>query len=459
MKYRSIYNKIGTKHESESVLGKIDKLRSTFISSDVGNRLFSNKLGICVLECLDLLIDNASFPDSFKEYIREKIEAKTATIESIKGRLNDLSSEGSHEKTGREIYLLLAPVYLAVERGYYRDQLIAIEFRISSMLGRLDETERSVSLHNKVRLMHVNTGQWLSSLKDRMYPGGSKQQITFCQTSPNQDSIWIVKSYDGSDDTIGGCVNGIIPIRLEHRESGRNLHSHENPAPITNKNREVTAYGNEGKGDDGDDWIVSGDTQEIVCFGVPIGLTHKKTGSNLFSSFGITHPRLTLGEQEVSTNNENSSDNLWVFQQENQDSIIPPEREGDVIQSTQTPEGTIQTPGLSKYSLDPFTKGYASYAPDRIRYKSKIGYAPVADVLGVGVYANHLAQLIAAKETAMPLSIGLFGAWGAGKSCFIDLIDHNIRNIISLKSEGFMSTSFRSTLMHGTIWTQTCGLV
>jgi hypothetical protein len=46
----------------------------------------------------------------------------------------------------------------------------------------------------------------------------------------------------------------------------------------------------------------------------------------------------------------------------------------------------------------------------------------IDDALQVGFYANHLAQLIAAKTTPMPLSIGLFGPWGSGKSHFIRLI-------------------------------------
>jgi hypothetical protein len=76
-----------------------------------------------------------------------------------------------------------------------------------------------------------------------------------------------------------------------------------------------------------------------------------------------------------------------------------------------------------------YQRTYSAFIPDRAAYGHRATDAPLDDALGVGVHAGHLAQLIAAKETWMPLSIGLFGAWGAGKSHFIDLLDENLRTI------------------------------
>ena len=44
-------------------------------------------------------------------------------------------------------------------------------------------------------------------------------------------------------------------IRLEHSQTGRNLHSHNIPSPLSRKN-EVSGFGDEGEGDEGDNWIV-----------------------------------------------------------------------------------------------------------------------------------------------------------------------------------------------------------
>jgi KAP family P-loop domain/TIR domain len=44
------------------------------------------------------------------------------------------------------------------------------------------------------------------------------------------------------------------------------------------------------------------------------------------------------------------------------------------------------------------------------------------DDLGFGVWASMFAHIIASESTPMPLSIGLFGAWGSGKSYFMGLL-------------------------------------
>jgi hypothetical protein len=77
-----------------------------------------------------------------------------------------------------------------------------------------------------------------------------------------------------------------------------------------------------------------------------------------------------------------------------------------------------------------FHETISVYAPDHTAYGRRDAKRKLDDELGVGVYASHLAQLIAAKDTWMPLSVGLFGSWGAGKSYFIDLIDEKLRSLM-----------------------------
>jgi hypothetical protein len=92
-------------------------------------------------------------------------------------------------------------------------------------------------------------------------------------------------------------------------------------------------------------------------------------------------------------------------------------------------------------SEDPLSAGYqktySAFIPDRTAYRRRAPDEPLDDAFGVGVHAGHLAQLIAAKETWMPLSIGLFGAWGAGKSHFIDLLDEQLRELTREPSKVF----------------------
>jgi hypothetical protein len=71
----------------------------------------------------------------------------------------------------------------------------------------------------------------------------------------------------------------------------------------------------------------------------------------------------------------------------------------------------------------------APFATDHvfIRRRARPGDAPeLADRLGVDVYVGMLATLIARKTTAMPVSIGLFGEWGSGKSYFMELIRQRV---------------------------------
>jgi hypothetical protein len=95
---------------------------------------------------------------------------------------------------------------------------------------------------------------------------------------------------------------------------------------------------------------------------------------------------------------------------------------GDNQTDTRIAEQTLADSGISEYQ-----KTYCAFIPDRAVYGRRDVNAQMDDSLGVSVYAGHLAQLIAAKETFMPLSIGLFGAWGVGKSHFIDLLDEQLR--------------------------------
>ena len=48
------------------------------------------------------------------------------------------------------------------------------------------------------------------------------------------------------------------------------------------------------------------------------------------------------------------------------------------------------------------------------------------DDLGFGVWASMFAHIIAGDYTPMPLSVGIFGAWGAGKSYFMGLLRSEI---------------------------------
>jgi hypothetical protein len=67
------------------------------------------------------------------------------------------------------------------------------------------------------------------------------------------------------------------------------------------------------------------------------------------------------------------------------------------------------------------------------------GFAPDVysqhDLLGIEREVNGLASLIASHKTSVPLSIGLFGKWGSGKTFFIRHLQRRIREICTKAAE------------------------
>ena len=54
---------------------------------------------------------------------------------------------------------------------------------------------------------------------------------------------------------------------------------------------------------------------------------------------------------------------------------------------------------------------------------------PTRDLLGFRRFANAFASVVADRDVAPPLAIGLFGAWGSGKSAMIDMIGSALSDI------------------------------
>ncbi|MEO7319189.1 MAG: P-loop NTPase fold protein, partial [Chthoniobacteraceae bacterium] len=88
-------------------------------------------------------------------------------------------------------------------------------------------------------------------------------------------------------------------------------------------------------------------------------------------------------------------------------------------------------------SASGFRPTYAAFGNDLVAFDAKAFKEPLTDALGNAVYARHLAQLIVAKKTPLPLSLGLFGDWGAGKSYFMRLLHQEIDLLSARNDEVF----------------------
>jgi dolichyl-phosphate-mannose--protein O-mannosyl transferase len=122
------------------------------------------------------------------------------------------------------------------------------------------------------------------------YGSGSGQQIiTTFDGDHDYNSLWTIKEHDGDDSVpcrTGQKIKCGSFIRLEHMNTGRNVHSHAAfQSPVTGR-QEVSAFGNSGDGDGGDNFIIECERDDIAgyVFGkTKFFLKHKDTGLYLYT--------------------------------------------------------------------------------------------------------------------------------------------------------------------------------
>jgi dolichyl-phosphate-mannose--protein O-mannosyl transferase len=101
-------------------------------------------------------------------------------------------------------------------------------------------------------------------------------------------------------------------VRLYHLATKRNLHSHLFQSPLSN-NQEVSAFGEMGEGDDGDNWIVECD-DEYWQRDEGVRLKHELTKKFLHVT-GDQYGRPIHGQYEVSCFSYSNQQNLWRVQE------------------------------------------------------------------------------------------------------------------------------------------------
>ncbi|XP_004624952.1 protein O-mannosyl-transferase 2 [Octodon degus] len=128
-----------------------------------------------------------------------------------------------------------------------------------------------------------------------LYPEGigARQQQVTTYLHKDYNNLWIIKKHNTNSDPLDPSFpvefvrHGDI-IRLEHKETSRNLHSHYHEAPLTRKHFQVTGYGINGTGDSNDFWRIEVVNRKfgnrIKVLRSRIRLIHMVTGCVLGSS-------------------------------------------------------------------------------------------------------------------------------------------------------------------------------
>jgi hypothetical protein len=215
-------------------------------------------------------------------------------------------------------------------------------------------------------------------------------------TVKDENSIWIIKGphKDGNSYLIGTVVKHGETIRLEHLRTGKNLHSHSSPSPITKQN-EVTAYGAAGVGDGNDDWVVDLGAQGSWLKDVPMRLAFGASGTVLHSHGDHADPTLTAGLQEVTTfGPKRDSNDLWKAEYEDL--------------------GTVDSKGSGEEASD--ASGTQGAGTEVLLNRAASDHETCLDIRR---YAEILKTFFS-QAGEEEFCFALFGHWGRGKTFLID---------------------------------------
>lgn len=144
---------------------------------------------------------------------------------------------------------------------------------------------------------------------DVKYGSGSGQQsVTGVESSDDHNSYWQVRGKTGNPCERGQPIKCGQTIRLLHLNTNRNLHSHHFQSPLS-RNLEVTAFGENGEGDEGDHWVV-------VCSGNFWDRQQKVRIKNVVTEnylhiTGDTYGRPIHGQKEVCAYPSPNELNYW----------------------------------------------------------------------------------------------------------------------------------------------------
>jgi dolichyl-phosphate-mannose--protein O-mannosyl transferase len=159
--------------------------------------------------------------------------------------------------------------------------------------------EKPVTCGSAVKLAHIESGSknYLASENKSLGSGSGQQIVTWSPQKNEPASLWWLREAHNSDDGIcppGTPIRCGTTIRLTHLETKRNLHTHGIPSPLS-RQQEVSAYGNEGEGDTGDDWVVECTTQYWQR-GAKVRLRHVDTQKYLAGSASVKYTAQNCGQ-------------------------------------------------------------------------------------------------------------------------------------------------------------------
>lgn len=179
-----------------------------------------------------------------------------------------------------------------------------------------------VALGSRATLKNMGYGGGLLHSHIQTFPEGSTQQQVTCYHHKDANNDWFFyPNREGPDfDPEAPLMfigDGSV-IRLIHALTGRNLHSHSIPAPVTKADYEVSCYGNITVGDEKDDWKIevvsdsaSRDRSKIRTLTTAFRLRHTTLGCYLRAGT-VNLPQWGFKQIETTCVKENKPKDIYT---------------------------------------------------------------------------------------------------------------------------------------------------
>ncbi|XP_006021586.1 stromal cell-derived factor 2-like protein 1 [Alligator sinensis] len=178
---------------------------------------------------------------------------------------------------------------------------------LAALLGG-EAAAEAVTCGSVLKLLNTRHSVRLHSHEVKYGSGSGQQSVTGVDTPDDANSYWRIRGKSDGSCQRGAAVKCGQAIRLTHVNTGKNLHTHHFASPLSN-NQEVSAFGDDGEGDDLDIWTVQ-------CSGTywerDDAVRFKHMGTEVFLSItGEQYGHPIRGQREVHGMSTPNHHNYW----------------------------------------------------------------------------------------------------------------------------------------------------
>ena len=164
------------------------------------------------------------------------------------------------------VYLFCFKIHFAIlHKSGTGDAATNTLFQVNLDGNKIEIGPRNVAFGSEVTIRSHGLSPNLLHSHVQLYPFGSGQHQVTGYGHSDDNNNWVIKypregglkaAENGLQDVQSDLLTEGSEIRLVHKNTGANLHSHEIPAHVSKGSFEVSGYGDEEIGDIKDDWVV-----------------------------------------------------------------------------------------------------------------------------------------------------------------------------------------------------------